>query len=274
MARAPRLPSMLHGSPLLTGHFVRHELDYGVVRPSGVSEYLLFCTVAGGGLFRHRGGSFTATAGELTLYDPGITHEYHTDPQLAAWEFTWAHVRPPATWLPLLEWPHEAPGLRRLRPDPAIFPAIAQRLHQMHDLAIGHRHHRLALAMNALEDALLQLDEHNPASPAHRDGRLDPRLRLVLERCSRDLSHPWSIEALAAIADLSPSRFAHLFAASLGESPRRYVERIRLERAHQLLRTTDWPVSRIAETVGFTDPFHFTNRFHAVIGTTPTAARK
>ena len=144
----------------------------------------------------------------------------------------------------------------------------------MHELATGRRHHRHALALNALEETLLRLDEYNVRSPAHRDGRLDARLSAAIDRLCRDLSHPWDVDALAEVAGLSPSRFAHRFRTELGETPRRFIERTRIARARQLLIGTDLPVQDIASAVGFGDPFHFSRRFHALTGAPPTQARR
>ena len=85
-------------------------------------------------------------------------------------------------------------------------------------------------AMNALETALLWLDTQNPLR-----GRMDDRLLRVMEHIGADLAGDLSVEVLARIATLSPSRLTHLFTASLGIPPQRYVERERLTRAAQLL---------------------------------------
>jgi AraC family transcriptional regulator of arabinose operon len=190
------------------------------------------------------------------------------------WEFAWAHVHARPAWIPWLAWPQRAPGLRILAvPDPAAFAAIAARFQEAHHHACSARHHRHELALNALEEVLLRADEHNAASPAGRDGRLDPRLRAAIDRCLRDLAAPWDIARLAQAAGLSPSRFAHLFRSELGESPRRFLERHRIDRARHLLRATAAPVAGIAHEVGFPDPFHFSIRFRACTGRSPSAWR-
>jgi AraC family transcriptional regulator of arabinose operon len=140
-------------------------------------------------------------------------------------------------------------------------------------VARSSRHHREALAMNALEEVLLCCDEHNGASPANRDGRMDRRVREAIDRVCRDLAAPWEVAALARVAGMSPSRFAHRFTAEVGESPRRFVERQRIERGRHLLRTSDLGIAEIAAAVGYDDPFHFSTRFRALTGLAPRAYR-
>lgn len=95
-----------------------------------------------------------------------------------------------------------------------------------------------------------------------------------MERVARDLAHPWDVAALAAIAGLSPSRFANRFRACLGEPPRRWLERMRHERARRLLRDGDLPIHVVAEQVGYPDPLHFAVRYRARWGHAPSHERR
>ena len=80
-------------------------------------------------------------------------------------------------------------------------------------------------------------------------------------------------QELAHSAHLSASRFAYRFRAEFSEMPRRWIERQRFERPRQLLAETSEPIHVIAAAVGFSYPFHFTNRFRAVTGQAPSKSR-
>lgn len=255
--------------PLLTGRFISTS-DYRVERPGGSDDWLLFATEAGQGQIQGE----TALPGQLHLLAPRQAHRYQTDEKIGSWTFTWIHFLPQAQWAHLLAWPTIAPALHGVViADAVAFAALCGHLHGAHQHALSTRHHGDALALNALEAALLMADEFNPDGPAARDGRLDPRLREVLARVAGDLAFAWDIEAMAAIAGWSPSRFAHRFSDSLGETPRTLVERLRLDRARQLLQATTLSVQAIAAAVGFEDPFHFSNRMRAVSGKAPSGWR-
>ncbi len=134
-------------------------------------------------------------------------------------------------------------------------------------LARSRRPLAMAQAMNAVESAMLTASDAGLAEVPGK-GTGSPLARL-LERLDGDLAHPWSVARMAAIAGLSPSRFAHVFRRSYGETPRRYLERRRLEQAAARLRTTSLPCYQIARELGFDDIVQFTRRFRAWYGHPP-----
>lgn len=81
-------------------------------------------------------------------------------------------------------------------------------------------------------------------------------------------AQPLSIEALAAAAGLSVSRFAARFRNELGVSPHRYLCLVRVRRAQDLLRA-GLPPSVVATEVGFFDQSHLCRHFRRVLGRTP-----
>jgi len=260
---------MLTEQPIRTGHFIAGP-RYSCKRWSGTDDWLLFCTVAGVGRFGHARGSIESQAGELMLLAPRHPHDYATATPPGSWEFTWAHFLPAPHWLPWLAWPTEAPGLHRLVLGTApLFASIAARLRDMDALATSERHHRFALAQNALEAALLLADDVHPT----RKTSADDGIRRAANAVCADLTRSWSVEDLAQKANLSATRFAHRFRDEFGETPRRWVERQRIERARQLLTETSDPIHVIAAAVGFADPFHFTHRFRAITGVAPSKTR-
>jgi AraC family transcriptional regulator len=75
--------------------------------------------------------------------------------------------------------------------------------------------------------------------------------RRCLELMRARLSEDISLDELAAEAQLSPFHFARMFKQSVGVPPRVYLTRLRMERACELLETTDLPVTEIAPEVGY-----------------------
>jgi AraC-like DNA-binding protein len=81
-----------------------------------------------------------------------------------------------------------------------------------------------------------------------------------------------SLEALAALAGLSPSRFLHVFSREVGIPLRPYLRWLKLERAANLLRT-DASLADVAYAAGFSDAAHMSRTFRAMLGTTPSFLR-
>src|SRR6202043_49144 len=87
-------------------------------------------------------------------------------------------------------------------------------------------------------------------------------------------AQPLDVPALAAIAHVSEAHFIRTFRATFGETPHRYLQRRRVERAMYLLRATDRNVTDICLDVGFTSLGTFSRSFRAIIGEAPATYRR
>ena len=105
-------------------------------------------------------------------------------------------------------------------------------------------------------------------------GGLPPALtRRVREYIDSHLDENIGLDTLAATAGLSVHHFARAFRQSVGEPPHSYVLRRRIDRAQQMLKETNRPLSEIALAAGFSDHSHFARHFRRLVGMTPSAAR-
>src|SRR5213593_506407 len=78
---------------------------------------------------------------------------------------------------------------------------------------------------------------------------------------------------LARVAHVSPAHFSRQFRATFGETPHRYLQRRRVERAMELLRETDCSVTEICFDVGFSSLGTFSRTFREIVGQTPSDYR-
>lgn len=100
------------------------------------------------------------------------------------------------------------------------------------------------------------------------------RMLRARDAMDRAYGQPLDVPALARIAHVSPAHFTRTFRATFGETPHRYLQRRRVERAMFLLRETDVSVTDICFQVGFGSPGTFSRTFHAIVGVTPRAYRR
>ncbi len=101
-------------------------------------------------------------------------------------------------------------------------------------------------------------------------GGLDAlRLRRVLAHIEANLGSELSIQALAAVACLSPFHFARAFRQATGGPPHRYVSGRRLALAKRLLRDTDCSLTEIAAICCFSSPTNLSRAFSRSVGNTP-----
>ncbi|MEY3990563.1 MAG: hypothetical protein RI985_1644 [Chloroflexota bacterium] len=99
-------------------------------------------------------------------------------------------------------------------------------------------------------------------------------LNWVTAYCSFHLAEPLRIADMAARAHLSPSHFTAVFRQRFGMSPHQYVLRLRVQRAQELLRTTQHSLASIAELCGFADVHHFVKTFKRITEIAPGAYRQ
>jgi transcriptional regulator GlxA family with amidase domain len=104
----------------------------------------------------------------------------------------------------------------------------------------------------------------------------DANRRLLRARDAMDgrYAEPLDVPALARIACVSEAHFIRTFRATFGETPNRYLQRRRVERAMWLLRSTDRSVTDICMDVGFTSLGTFSRVFRDVVGEPPSAYRR
>ncbi|MCW2985844.1 MAG: ptlR [Conexibacter sp.] len=100
------------------------------------------------------------------------------------------------------------------------------------------------------------------------------RMLRARDAIDRDYAGPLDVRALARIAIVSEAHFIRQFKATFGETPHRYLQRRRIERAMALLRAGELSVSEICLEVGFTSFATFSRTFREIIGESPSAFRE
>ena len=89
----------------------------------------------------------------------------------------------------------------------------------------------------------------------------------------RHFADPMPVGDLAALINLSTSRFRALFTGQTGVSPAQFLQRLRLRRARLLLEHTFLSVKEVMAAVGYSDPSHFARDFRRAHGASPSELR-
>ncbi|MGD7789532.1 helix-turn-helix domain-containing protein [Propionibacteriaceae bacterium Y1700] len=100
------------------------------------------------------------------------------------------------------------------------------------------------------------------------------RMLRARDLMDRSYAEPLDVPALARAAHTSTAHFSRTFAATFGETPHRYLQRRRVERAAHLLRETGDSITDICMAVGFTSLGTFSRTFSSIMGCAPSAFRK
>jgi AraC family L-rhamnose operon regulatory protein RhaS len=136
-----------------------------------------------------------------------------------------------------------------------------------------HVHARLALRISEVILDLLDVVEGE-------EPELDPYLastqrtvEMLLAGLRRRLAEPWTVDSMAAECGLGRTRFIHYCRQAVNATPMDYLNALRIERALELLRTTDASVSDIAFDCGFSSSQYFATVFRREYGCSPRDAR-
>ena len=75
-------------------------------------------------------------------------------------------------------------------------------------------------------------------------------------------------QQMAAFCHLSEAQLRRIFKQETGLSPKTFQDTVRAKKAEELLQN-GFSVTVVSDLLGFSDPFHFSRRFKAIIGKTP-----
>jgi AraC-like DNA-binding protein len=128
-------------------------------------------------------------------------------------------------------------------------------------------------AMAALQELLLWLALEGGADRTHPRGRVDAAAERAAEVLSARFAEALAMPTLARQLGVSQHHLARRFRARYGVTMPRFLLARRVERARQLLATTDLPVRDIAAAVGMPDPQHFNKQYRRLVGHAPSAER-
>ena len=96
---------------------------------------------------------------------------------------------------------------------------------------------------------------------------IEPAIKYLEENYANpDLSS----EDMARVSGISSVYFRKIFSIVFGQSPMRYLQSVRMEKAKDMLAGDYTPITDIAESVGFKSIYYFSKTFKKVTGYTPT----
>ncbi|OGV65711.1 MAG: hypothetical protein A3K19_25810 [Lentisphaerae bacterium RIFOXYB12_FULL_65_16] len=236
---------------------------YEMGRPDP-AHHVVICTLFGSATLVTPKRRRTLTAGSLwTGAAHGPHHYFVTD----AWYMFWFHLDPGAPWVV----PHDdespvQPANRLASLPPAIEGCIGESMLDdpyARDIARAYaeviaRH--LARALGG------------SGSPAER--RVRHELQTLWQKVDADLQRAWSVEQLAAELRVSGVQCHRLVGRYHHTTPMGMVARLRMQRAEELLRHTDFPLYLVADTVGYQTPFSFSRAFKQHTGLSPRHFRQ
>lgn len=228
--------------------------------------------VGGRGNFLIDGKGYEVEAGDLLVYNSGVVHE-----ETACEGEALSSYCVGAGGLHL-------PGLREnaLLPDgasPVLHPGpAAEELRQLYEMIYRSLTedrpgcetfcHFLLLA---LFSQVVRLSGDDPQPPVAESESLS---RKVQEYIDQHYQEPLTLQDIGKALHLSPYYLSHVFKEASGYSPMQYLLRRRIGEAQNLLISTDLPIARISEMVGYETQNYFNLQFSKHVGVPPRKFRQ
>jgi AraC family transcriptional regulator len=160
--------------------------------------------------------------------------------------------------------------------EPDILPSLAKLLDSVRKEFDADRDVAKALLVRAASLLRVEIDRQaTDIDPRTQTGGLATwqvrRLNVFIEA---RLDQPIRLKELSAISKLSTAYFSRAFKHTFRETPHTYIVRRRLERAENLMLTTELLLSDIAARCGFADQAHLCRLFRQQYAKSPAAWRR
>jgi AraC-like DNA-binding protein len=125
---------------------------------------------------------------------------------------------------------------------------------------------------NLLDEILCYVTRELQDSPLERKNFFD--LSRLEQRINADLQHKWTLADLEKLTGYGKSRMTTIIRENTGVSPIIFITLLRLDKAKELLKNTDTPVTRIAFECGFNSSQRFSTVFKKFTSMSPSYFRK
>jgi AraC family transcriptional regulator len=217
----------------------------------------------------------TVELGSVTVVPAGSAYRWQTQGPI---EFAHLYIAPRRLDRSIRETFDREPGHVELVPDiGATDPLVQALLTAILDPALdGKADSKMARDswFEALLTRLIACGSTLATQTPRARNSLAPRTLARLKAYMTDnLASEISLDSLASVAGLSRFHLCRAFRASTGLPPHAWLNRARLARARNLLRSTDTPIHIIARQCGFASPNQFATCFRKAMGVTPSVFR-
>ena len=233
-----------------------------------LDEYQVVYITRGRGVFEAKGVRRQAIeAGDVFILFPGVWHRYAPDPQ-TGWDEQWIGFNGPLTERLL-----RAPFFRQKKPvlRIGVDEALRQRFLSVVDGLERDPAGAPFSSAGRIIDLLGLIQERlqNVGAKGHLSGIT----REAQNRILTQAAYPIDFALLARSLGVSYTTFRRTFKQQTGVSPAHFQHTIRINRARDLLSSTDLPVTEIAVQTGFATVYDFSRAFTKKTGQTPSAYR-
>lgn len=245
-----------------TGYYTTRE---------GLDSYLLKLTLGGKGTLEYGGETYTMTAGDFFWIDCRNPQCYRTAPEVGRWNVLWIQFYGGNAkgYYDMFMSLNRGSPVGHL-PSESSVQQLLERLLKLYrndagDISVDIRSAGL---LNRVLTGCLEAVTADQSQP-----ELPPVVTAIRAYLLENYPQPITLDALAQKFSISKFHLQRTFRKFVGMSPAEYLQKVRMVKAKELLRTTTLPVSMIAEQVGIESTSYFISAFRKQEDTTPLKYR-
>lgn len=253
------------------GYNHRHERDFVIDRPTGVGDWLLLL-IKSPAVYRFGSEELRISGNVLLIYTPGTPQYYRAD--CAEYFDDWMHFMPDEKDIALMQ------SLGIKTNTPLVLSDISGISSMI--CTMCYEHYSSNAYRDKVADLYFRILLYKASEKLSKQGSQKPSESLYTEKLMwiRDSIYRWpsrdyTIDDMAKELSLSRSRFQHIYSETFGTSVTKDIISSRLNKAAELLRTTDTPIKDIALHIGYGhNTSYFVKLFGSVYGISPGQYRK
>jgi AraC-like DNA-binding protein/quercetin dioxygenase-like cupin family protein len=250
--------------------YVSRAAGHYIPRPEGSLDHVFQYCLEGQGWCEMQGHSWRVPPNHAILIPAGVPHYYgavEEDPWTHYWiHFTGARA---SYYTELLGVTAENPVFQLPR-SPYLISCL-ESIYSLASLPLVTKN--LVAASGALANFLghINLERFsNNTKTQLAEQRVDETIAFM----RHNLGQPCTLSDLARIACMSPTHYSNVFKRRQGCSPLQYLNRLKIQKACELLVSTNLQIQQVAHSLGFDDPFYFSRVFRSMVGKSPSTYRQ
>lgn len=245
-------------------------------RTEPIPQHVLIYCVSGCGWFQVGSERHQVSANQYFILPAGKPHTYSAD-ETRPWTIYWLHFNGEHARI-------YAQGAQQPQTvSPSIHSRISQRNNIFEEIftTLSHDHsmeslryvssllHYYLASMRYLQQYREAVGQAGLPQQTDEDTIVPATIHYLEESIGQHLT----LNEMAAFAGYSVSHFSSIFRLKTGQSPISYFNRMKIDRAAELLATTDIRINQLCFKVGIDDPYYFSRLFTRLKGVSPQTYR-
>ncbi|MBI1338004.1 MAG: helix-turn-helix domain-containing protein [Phycisphaera sp.] len=245
----------------------QHKSDGYRLHQRVISDYNLIFVTRGRPVWVITGEEVALEEQSLLIVPPGVEHHGYSKTQRVTLLSIHLHAALPGgqSVFDLIEFPRLQGVVRGSRLDGYLRGALAE--------FDSEQPRRRAMMPGWTRLVFLELLHDNARRRLVHGLPIDPLVSQMLEELKLRVARPTHLGDLAQRAGYTAQHLNRVFNRALGVTPMQYLNRLRMEKAAQMLLGEPLTVAAVGKAVGFDDPYHFSRAFKHHFGHSPSEHR-